>query len=190
MFPISGELHVFGEPPYENNRVLSKICFIKESRKYPDSFRVIDVIGLCPSIFPNWNQELARKLLIDFNLPLRRRIKKLSRVGIIIGLASLATLTIFDEPYLGLDVAVTQTFSFAFGISIRRTDYYLEHRYSYTSLLLRVCHCYMLPAVWPHGNVHLVPSHACHFNHDPQNNNFLVLQQAKPLESYQRLCFG
>lgn len=115
LFPTSGELLVFGEAPYENNRVLSKICFIKESQKYPDSFRVIDVIGLCPSIFPNWNQELARKLLIDFNLPLRRRIKKLSRgmlssVGIIIGLASRAPLTIFDEPYLGLDATARNLF--------------------------------------------------------------------------------
>ncbi|EJW16065.1 ABC transporter ATP-binding protein [Paenibacillus alvei] len=115
LFPTSGELLVFGEAPYENNRVLSKICFIKESQKYPDSFRVIDVIGLCPSIFPNWDQELASKLLYDFNLPLRRRIKKLSRgmlssVGIIIGLASRAPLTIFDEPYLGLDAAARNLF--------------------------------------------------------------------------------
>lgn len=115
LFPTSGELLVFGEAPYENNRVLSKICFIKESQKYPDSFRVIDVIGLCPSIFPNWDQELASKLLYDFNLPLRRRIKKLSRgmlssVGIIIGLASRAPLTIFDEPYLGLDATARNLF--------------------------------------------------------------------------------
>ncbi|EPY13505.1 MULTISPECIES: ABC transporter ATP-binding protein [Paenibacillus] len=115
LFPTSGELLVFGEAPYENNRVLSKICFIKESQKYPDSFRVIDVIELCPSIFPNWNQELASKLLNDFNLPLTRRIKKLSRgmlssVGIVIGLASRAPLTIFDEPYLGLDAVARNLF--------------------------------------------------------------------------------
>lgn len=115
LFPTSGELLVFGEAPYENNRVLSNICFIKESQKYPDSFRIIDVIGLCPSIFPNWDPELASKLLNDFNLPLKRRIKKLSRgmlssVGIVIGLASRAPLTIFDEPYLGLDAVARNLF--------------------------------------------------------------------------------
>ena len=60
------------------------------------------------SIFPNWDDNLSKLLVDDFNLPLKRRIKKLSRgmlsaVGIVIGLASRAPLTIFDEPYLGLD---------------------------------------------------------------------------------------
>ena len=44
-----------------------------------------------------------------------RTIKKLSRgqlsaVGVIIGLASRAELTFFDEPYLGLDAVARQTF--------------------------------------------------------------------------------
>lgn len=115
IFPTSGELHVFGAAPYENNSVLNKICFIKESQKYPDNFRVIDVIDLCPIIFPNWDQEFANRLLEDFALPVKRRIKKLSRgmlssVGIIIGLASRAPLTIFDEPYLGLDAVSRSMF--------------------------------------------------------------------------------
>ena len=44
-----------------------------------------------------------------------RTIKKLSRgqlsaVGVIIGLASRAELTFFDEPYLGLDAVARQIF--------------------------------------------------------------------------------
>jgi ABC-2 type transport system ATP-binding protein len=51
----------------------------------------------------------------DFQLPVKRRIKKLSRgqlsaVGVIIGLASRAELTFFDEPYLGLDAVARQLF--------------------------------------------------------------------------------
>ena len=62
----------------------------------------------------------------DFNLPLKRRIKKLSRgmlsaVGIVIGLASRAPLTIFDEPYLGLDVVSRGLFY------DRLMEDYLEH---------------------------------------------------------------
>lgn len=46
---------------------------------------------------------------------MKRRIKKLSRgqlsaVGVIIGLASRAELTFFDEPYLGLDAVARQLF--------------------------------------------------------------------------------
>jgi len=115
LFPTSGELKVFGENPYENNRVLSQMCFIKESQKYPDSFRIIDVLDLCPAIFPNWDRELAESLLEDFRLPVKRRIRKLSRgmlsgVGIVVGLASRAPLTIFDEPYLGLDAVARNLF--------------------------------------------------------------------------------
>ncbi|EKN62349.1 ABC transporter [Neobacillus bataviensis LMG 21833] len=115
MFPTSGKLRVFGEAPYENNRVLSQVCFIKESQKYPDHFRVVDVLELCPVIFPNWDQHFADQLVNDFRLPLKRRIKKLSRgmlssVGVIIGLASHAPLTIFDEPYLGLDAVARELF--------------------------------------------------------------------------------
>lgn len=108
IFPTSGDLKVFGESPYENANTLSQICFIKESQKYPDHYSILDVLEVSKSIFPNWDVNLSRSLIEDFNLPLKRKIKKLSRgmlsaVGIVIGLASRAPLTIFDEPYLGLD---------------------------------------------------------------------------------------
>ncbi|WP_314588990.1 ABC transporter ATP-binding protein [Paenibacillus terrigena] len=114
-FKTSGELKVFGEEPYENNRVLSQICFIKESQKYPDNYRVIDVLEVAAMFFPNWDQAFAHELIEAFRLPLKRRVKKLSRgmlsaVGIIVGLASRAPLTIFDEPYLGLDAVARELF--------------------------------------------------------------------------------
>lgn len=108
IFPSSGVLKVFGEDPYENANVLSQICFIKESQKYPNHYTITDVLEVSKSIFPNWDNDFSLSLINDFNLPLKRKIKKLSRgmlsaVGIVIGLASRAPLTIFDEPYLGLD---------------------------------------------------------------------------------------
>ncbi|GHO80771.1 ABC transporter ATP-binding protein [Ktedonobacter sp. SOSP1-85] len=115
IFATSGELLIFGEQPYENNRVLSKICFVKESQKYPEGFRVCDMLDLSVSFFPNWDREYASALVEDFRLPMKRRIKALSRgmhsaLGIIIGLASRAPLTIFDEPYLGLDAVARSLF--------------------------------------------------------------------------------
>lgn len=115
LFPTSGELKVFGESPFENNRVLSRVCFIKESQKYPDNFRIIDALEVAELFFPNWDREYALSLVAEFQLPLKRRIKKLSRgmlsaVGIVIGLASRAPLTIFDEPYLGLDAVARSMF--------------------------------------------------------------------------------
>ena len=51
----------------------------------------------------------------DFRVPAKTRIKKMSRgqrsaVAVIIGIASRAELTFFDEPYMGLDAVARQLF--------------------------------------------------------------------------------
>ncbi len=114
-FASEGSVRVFGETPVENAKVLQNICFIKESQKYPDDFYVKHVFRSAPWFFENWDQEFAERLIEDFRLPVNRRIKKLSRgqlssVGVIVGLASRAPLTFFDEPYLGLDAVARQVF--------------------------------------------------------------------------------
>jgi ABC-2 type transport system ATP-binding protein len=114
-FLTSGSISVFGENPVENAGVLSNVCFIKESQKYPDDFKPKHVFRSAPWFFPHWDAALAERLVADFRLPLDRRIKKLSRgqlsaIGVIVGLASRAPLTFFDEPYLGLDAVARQTF--------------------------------------------------------------------------------
>jgi ABC-2 type transport system ATP-binding protein len=115
LFATSGEAKVFGEAPYENSRVLRQICFVKDSQKYPDRYRVIDVLDQAALFFPQWDREYAFALAREFHMPLNRRMKALSRgmlsaAGAIVGLASRAPLTIFDEPYLGVDAAARSLF--------------------------------------------------------------------------------
>ncbi|MFU8945707.1 ABC transporter ATP-binding protein [Mycetocola zhadangensis] len=114
-FATSGDVRVFGESPAENARVLSNISFIKESQRYPDDFQPKHVFESAPWFFENWDADFAAQLVDEFRLPVGRRIKKLSRgqlsaVGVIVGLASRAPLTFFDEPYLGLDAVSRQLF--------------------------------------------------------------------------------
>ncbi|MET0842605.1 MAG: ABC transporter ATP-binding protein [Mycetocola sp.] len=114
-FATSGTVRVFGESPAENASVLSRISFIKESQRYPDDFQPRHVFASAPWFFENWDAEFAEQLIEEFRLPVNRRIKKLSRgqlsaVGVIVGLASRAPLTFFDEPYLGLDAVARQLF--------------------------------------------------------------------------------
>jgi len=114
-FATSGEIRVFGERPVENSELLRRVCFIKESQKYPDDFKPRHVFASAPWFFENWDADLASRLIDDFRVPMNRRIKKLSRgqmsaVGVIVGLASRAPLTFFDEPYLGLDAVARQIF--------------------------------------------------------------------------------
>ena len=114
-FATSGEVRVFGENPYENAHVLSQMCFVRESQKYPDDALPKHAFETARLFFPSWDQEFAERLIADFQLPLKTRIKKLSRgqlsaVGVIIGLAARARITFFDEPYLGLDAVARQIF--------------------------------------------------------------------------------
>ena len=114
-FATSGSIRVFGESPVENAHVLERVSFIKESQRYPDDFRVKHVFRSAPWFFANWDAAFAEQLIGEFRLPMDRRIKKLSRgqvssIGVIVGLASRAPLTFFDEPYLGLDAVARQLF--------------------------------------------------------------------------------
>ena len=114
-FPTAGEVRVFGESPYENAAVLSRMCFVRESQKYPDDATPLHAFRIARLFYPHWDQALADKLIRDFRLPVKTRIKKLSRgqlsaVGVIIGIAARAEVTFFDEPYLGLDAVARQIF--------------------------------------------------------------------------------
>jgi len=113
-FASSGSVRVFGASPVENDQVLRRMVFIREDQAYPD-VKVGHALRVASWLHPNWNGEVADSLLADFGLPEGRAIKKLSRgmrsaLGIVIGLAARAEVTMFDEPYAGLDAVARQVF--------------------------------------------------------------------------------
>lgn len=126
-FATAGRVRVFGEEPYENSNVLSRVCFIRDDQAYPGSAKPVHAFRIARLCFPNWDQALAERLINDFRLPLNTHIKNLSRgqrsaVGATIGLASRADVTFFDEPYLGLDAVAREAFY------DRLIEDYAEHR--------------------------------------------------------------
>lgn len=115
IFPTEGKAFVFGQQAYENVPVLQQICFIEEKGFYDPMIRMRDFLKLAAGLYPNWDAAYAEALLQKFNLDAKKRFKQLSRgmetsLGLIIGLASRAPLTIFDEPSLGLDAVVREQF--------------------------------------------------------------------------------
>jgi ABC-2 type transport system ATP-binding protein len=113
-FASSGTVQVFGEDPMENDAVLRRLVFVREDQVYPD-YKVGQLVEAASWFFPNWSDELAQSLLDEFDLPRNRAINKLSRgmrsaVGIVIGLAARAELTMLDEPYAGLDAVSRHVF--------------------------------------------------------------------------------
>lgn len=104
----SGQVLVDGEPVFENARITSQICLIRDTGDHDTSSSVRDALGLAEALRPNWDAGYAAELADRFELPLRRRVGALSRgkqsaVGAVVGLAARAPLTLFDESYLGMD---------------------------------------------------------------------------------------
>ena len=113
--PTSGTVRVLGEDPRENERVLGQTCFVRDNQRYPDEFRVPHLLDTGARFYPSWDADLAARVVDTFELPTDRDVRKLSRgqlsaVGILVGLASRAPLTFFDEPYLGLDATARMLF--------------------------------------------------------------------------------
>lgn len=115
IFASSGNINVFGSEPFENKDVLEKICFIEEKGFYDPATRIKYILAFMADLYPNWDKEFAAELLVKFELNENKKYKQLSRgmessLGLIIGLASRAPLTIFDEPSLGLDAVIRERF--------------------------------------------------------------------------------
>ncbi|MGV8846204.1 ABC transporter ATP-binding protein [Tessaracoccus sp.] len=113
--PTDGTIQVLGESPWENASVLSRTCFIRDNQRYPDEYKLAHLLRVGPLFYENWDAALAQKIVQTFGIPADRQIRKLSRgqlsaVALLIGLASRAPITFFDEPYLGLDVTARTQF--------------------------------------------------------------------------------
>jgi ABC-2 type transport system ATP-binding protein len=104
-----GSILVDGQEPFENEELTQQICLVRESGDIVvDGDSVKGILRRSRRFRPNWDEEFAHRLLDTFELPLDRGVAKLSRgqksaLGITVGLASRAPLTMLDEAYLGLD---------------------------------------------------------------------------------------
>src|SRR5580700_8431229 len=113
-FPSSGSARVLGAAPAENEEVLRRLIFVREDQAYPD-IKVGQALRAASWFYPNWDSALASALLADFGVRASKAVKRLSRgqrsaLGITIGLAARAEVTLFDEPYTGLDAISRQVF--------------------------------------------------------------------------------
>jgi ABC-2 type transport system ATP-binding protein len=114
--PSEGTVEVLGSDPFEQRAVMSSISFIRDNQRYPEDFKLRHVLRVAPRFHERWDSALAAELIDAFRLPSRTTVKKMSRgqqsgLGIVIGLASRAPLTVFDEPYLGLDATARRIFA-------------------------------------------------------------------------------
>lgn len=111
----SGEINIFGQEVFENETALEKLCLVKEKDLKIEDYKVGRIFNIAGILYKNWDEDYKEQLVKEFKLDTKKKYKNLSRgfksvVGVIIGLASGAEITIFDEPSLGLDAAVREKF--------------------------------------------------------------------------------
>ena len=114
-----GDILVDGIPLFDNGELMQHVQFV-----YPREFNseTADTYPKVPKYIkketrfrPNFDHQYAEALINKFKLPTNKRPHKLSRgmqsiLSVIIGLASRAPITIFDEAYLGMDAPTRDLF--------------------------------------------------------------------------------
>ncbi|KOS62775.1 ABC transporter ATP-binding protein [Lysinibacillus agricola] len=111
----NGSISVNGENVFNAPAILRDICFVAESRNFQEEMTIAQTLKANSFFYPKWDANLAMELLEVFALNPKEKVRSLSKgmvsaLGIITGFASNAGITIFDEPYIGLDVAARNTF--------------------------------------------------------------------------------
>lgn len=111
----SGEIKVYGKEVFENSEVLSKLCLVKDKDLRKEDSKVSAIFNMAAILYPDWDENYKEQLVKEFRVDVKKKYKALSKgnksmVGVIIGLASKAAVTIFDEPSVGLDAAAREKF--------------------------------------------------------------------------------
>lgn len=111
-----GSARLFGlDPRREPLEVKRRVGFVSEDQILPPFLRVEQTLDLHRSLFPTWDEAVARDLIARFGLPLRSRIKTLSKgqarqVALLCAIAHRPELLLLDEPAAGLDPAARREF--------------------------------------------------------------------------------
>src|SRR3954462_14029753 len=112
-----GAIRVLGiDPELEPLELRRRIGYLAEDQTMYGWMRVEEIVRFVAPFYPTWDHALAAKYLKDFELPLRTRIKHLSkgqnvRLGLVLALAHRPELVILDDPALGLDPIMRKQFN-------------------------------------------------------------------------------
>lgn len=112
-----GAIRVLGlDPQREPIELRRRVGYLAEDQTMYGWMRVEEIVRFVAPFYPTWDHDLAFKYLRDFELPLRTRIKHLSkgqnvRLGLVLALAHRPELVILDDPALGLDPIMRKQFN-------------------------------------------------------------------------------
>lgn len=110
--PTSGSAKVLGiESTHLGGKNIRSIGYVSENQEMPEWMTVAYFLDYLRPFYPQWDRALERQLVRQFDLPLGRKLKHLSRgmrmkTAFTSALAYRPSLIVLDEPFSGLDPLV------------------------------------------------------------------------------------
>lgn len=107
-----GEIKIFGKDNIKDEiEVKNEIGFVLDESYYYEEITVLEMKSILSSFYSKWDEGAFRRYAKDFDLPLKKKIKDLSKgmkmkFSLAIALSHHAELLIMDEPTSGLDPIV------------------------------------------------------------------------------------
>ncbi len=110
--PTAGSAQVLGVDSQRlEGKAFNRIGYVSENQDLPDAMTVAGLLDYMRPFYPRWDRALEQQLVRQFNLPLDRKLKHLSRgmrmkAAFASSLAYRPSLIVLDEPFTGLDPLV------------------------------------------------------------------------------------
>lgn len=109
--PTEGNVTVLGAPvnPSKSScEVRRRVAYVAENKPLYGHMTVEQMMRFARSFYPDWRPEMARRLVTEYELPLDRRVRSLSKgmrtkLALLLAFARRPDLLILDEPSEGLD---------------------------------------------------------------------------------------
>jgi len=111
-----GVVRLFGlDPRREPLEVKRRVGFVSEDQILPPFMKVEQILDLHRGLFPTWDESVAQDLIVRFGIPVRTKVKALSKgqarqVALLCAVAHKPELLLLDEPAAGLDPAARREF--------------------------------------------------------------------------------
>jgi ABC-2 type transport system ATP-binding protein len=106
--PTAGTVRVFDREVAGDAETLARVAFLAQDKPLFDGFTVAEMLRFGRHLNPRWDQEYAQARLDGLDIPLDRRVGKLSggqqaQVALTVALAKRPELLVLDEPLANLD---------------------------------------------------------------------------------------